>query len=380
MGCLRTKLAVVAEDERDGGRRQVLNLGHTVGHAIEAATGYGRYRHGEAVGIGLLAALRLSGREALRAEVAELLAAHGLPLTFVGRGAWTRCSRWCERDKKRRAGACRSCWCEAPGEVTPGHDVDAGGAARRGRGAARSDERAASTVLHGVNLDQLGRATRARTTAASAHRARGARSSTSHASSGSTSPSGRPTTRASTASTCTARASGADGLILNPGAWTHYSWAIRDALEVADLPAVEVHLSDVDEREEWRRVSVIRDLCVATVPGQGPRRLPRGAGAAARGARVSARGDRAGRAARRARARLPARHRPRQRALADRLHRHQRRLPGHAPRSACSSPTSATSSRPPSRCPTSSAWSWAASCSATWPRGCTAAAASTTRR
>ena len=61
LGCLRTKLAVVAEDERDDGRRQVLNLGHTVGHAIEAATGYARYRHGEAVGIGLLAALRLSG-------------------------------------------------------------------------------------------------------------------------------------------------------------------------------------------------------------------------------------------------------------------------------------------------------------------------------
>ena len=54
----------------------------------------------------------------------------------------------------------------------------------------------------------------------------------------------------------------ADGLVLNPGAWTHYSWAIRDALEVAGLPAVEVHLSAVDEREEWRRVSVIRDLCV----------------------------------------------------------------------------------------------------------------------
>ena len=54
----------------------------------------------------------------------------------------------------------------------------------------------------------------------------------------------------------------ADGLILNPGAWTHYSWAIRDALEVAGLPAVEVHLSAVDEREEWRRISVIRDLCI----------------------------------------------------------------------------------------------------------------------
>jgi 3-dehydroquinate dehydratase-2 len=61
----------------------------------------------------------------------------------------------------------------------------------------------------------------------------------------------------------------ADGLIINPGAWTHYSYAIRDALEVAALPAVEVHLSAVDEREEWRRTSVVRDLCVGTVAGQG---------------------------------------------------------------------------------------------------------------
>jgi len=61
----------------------------------------------------------------------------------------------------------------------------------------------------------------------------------------------------------------ADGLLLNPGAWTHYSYAIRDALEVAALPAVEVHLSPVDEREEWRRKSVIRELCVGTVQGKG---------------------------------------------------------------------------------------------------------------
>ncbi len=61
----------------------------------------------------------------------------------------------------------------------------------------------------------------------------------------------------------------ADGLILNPGAWTHYSWAIRDALEVADLPAVEVHLSALDEREEWRRTSVIRDLCIGCIHGKG---------------------------------------------------------------------------------------------------------------
>jgi 3-dehydroquinate dehydratase II len=61
----------------------------------------------------------------------------------------------------------------------------------------------------------------------------------------------------------------ADALVLNPGAWTHYSWAIRDAVEIAALPAVEVHLSDVDGREEWRQQSVIRDLCIGTVSGKG---------------------------------------------------------------------------------------------------------------
>ena len=62
----------------------------------------------------------------------------------------------------------------------------------------------------------------------------------------------------------------ADGIVLNPGAWTHYSYAIRDALEIAALPAVEVHLSDVASREPWRRVSVISELCLVTVSGQGP--------------------------------------------------------------------------------------------------------------
>ena len=61
----------------------------------------------------------------------------------------------------------------------------------------------------------------------------------------------------------------ADGIVLNPGAWTHYAWAIHDALELTRLPAVEVHLSDVTTREQWRRASVIGDLCLATVSGQG---------------------------------------------------------------------------------------------------------------
>jgi 3-dehydroquinate dehydratase-2 len=62
----------------------------------------------------------------------------------------------------------------------------------------------------------------------------------------------------------------ADGVIANPGAWTHYSYAIRDALELLEVPLVEVHLSNVEEREEWRRHSVIADLAACRIVGKGP--------------------------------------------------------------------------------------------------------------
>jgi len=61
----------------------------------------------------------------------------------------------------------------------------------------------------------------------------------------------------------------ADGLVLNPGAWTHYSYAIRDAIELTGLPAVEVHISEIDSREDWRRHSVIREVCIGHVRGKG---------------------------------------------------------------------------------------------------------------
>ena len=122
LGCLRTKLAVVAQDERDEGGRQVLNLGHTVAHALETATGYARLRHGEAVGIGLLCALRLSGRESVRAEVAELLASAGLPLRVEGVDA-DAVVELIGRDKKRRGGPVQFVLLESPGAVTPGHEL-----------------------------------------------------------------------------------------------------------------------------------------------------------------------------------------------------------------------------------------------------------------
>jgi len=61
----------------------------------------------------------------------------------------------------------------------------------------------------------------------------------------------------------------ADGILINAGAWSHYSRAIGDALELSALPAVEVHLSDVMAREEWRHVSVLSEHCVATIAGKG---------------------------------------------------------------------------------------------------------------
>ena len=62
----------------------------------------------------------------------------------------------------------------------------------------------------------------------------------------------------------------ADGIILNPGAWSHYSYAIRDAIDLFKVPVVEVHLSNIEEREEWRRTSVIADLVSTRILGKGP--------------------------------------------------------------------------------------------------------------
>ncbi|MGA2165199.1 MAG: bifunctional shikimate kinase/3-dehydroquinate synthase [Solirubrobacteraceae bacterium] len=121
--CARLKLAVVAEDERDGGRRQVLNLGHTVGHAIETATAYGRYRHGEAVGLGLLAALRLSGQEQLRAQVHEMLDARGLPVALEGASVDVVVAAVSHDKKRVGAASTPFVLVEAPGDVRVGCEV-----------------------------------------------------------------------------------------------------------------------------------------------------------------------------------------------------------------------------------------------------------------
>jgi shikimate kinase/3-dehydroquinate synthase len=119
LACARTKLAVVAEDERDAGRRQVLNLGHTVGHALETVTGYRRYRHGEAVGLGLLVALRLSGLTDLREQVRELLDRRGLPVRLADEDV-EQVLEATMRDKKRTGEHVPFVLLDAPGEARTG--------------------------------------------------------------------------------------------------------------------------------------------------------------------------------------------------------------------------------------------------------------------
>ncbi len=122
--CARTKLEIVAEDERDSGRRAVLNLGHTVGHAIEVAGGYRAYRHGDAVALGLLAALRLSGAAELRREVEGLLDRHGLPTRLEPGIDVSSVLSAAELDKKRTTDGLRFVLLERPGQAVVGARVD----------------------------------------------------------------------------------------------------------------------------------------------------------------------------------------------------------------------------------------------------------------
>jgi shikimate kinase/3-dehydroquinate synthase len=126
-GCVRLKLDVVAADELDEGVRASLNLGHTFAHALESATGYERFRHGEAVALGLRVALRLSERfaglaPAVGAEVDELLVRHGLPTGFEGPPTAVLLEH-AGRDKKRRGDRRNLVLLRAPGDVAIGAEV-----------------------------------------------------------------------------------------------------------------------------------------------------------------------------------------------------------------------------------------------------------------
>lgn len=121
--CARYKCAIVAADERDGGLRHVLNLGHTVGHAIEGVSGY-EYLHGEAIGLGLLAALRLSGAEELRQDVRGLLTYYNLPTTLDRKVSVDAVLNALQHDKKRTAAGVGFVLLSEPGKPRTGQLID----------------------------------------------------------------------------------------------------------------------------------------------------------------------------------------------------------------------------------------------------------------
>jgi 3-dehydroquinate synthase len=127
--CCAIKAGVVSRDENDNGERAILNYGHTFGHALEAATGYTRMTHGEAISVGMAVAAEIGHEMAVTpAEVLtgqqELLSAYGLPQRAPGAATVETTVEIIARDKKSRAGATLWVLLEALGRATPGHPVE----------------------------------------------------------------------------------------------------------------------------------------------------------------------------------------------------------------------------------------------------------------
>ena len=251
--CLRTRTTAAP--------RRWLNLGHTFAHALEAAADFD-LPHGEAVALGLLAALRLSGRDTARGRGgARPAAGRGRPRAGLAGAAARQ-----EAERATRSTSSCSATTGPYVEARPADEVrreletaDRVGSGDAGPGAERRQSRHARPP----RPDDLRRAL-ARTSS----RRRSTRGRTS-----STSPraAGRRTARASTSTGSTTRTANVDGVVVNPGAWSHYSYAIRDALEILEVPIVEVHLSDIDApRGVAAALSVVADLAAHRVIGKGP--------------------------------------------------------------------------------------------------------------
>ena len=260
--CAAFKTAVCLRDPHDRGVRAQLNLGHTFAHALETAAGY-ELPHGRAVALGLLAALRLSGLDtaAGRGDAASR-ARPSRPRACLGRA------------RARQEGRRR---CPAPRVARGARPAETRRRAPRGRGASgarRADRpvdsaRVRIAVLNGVNLDVLDKR--------DAGHYGGLTLADLESRIYAWSKEFECTTRCRQTNHegqyidwCHDALDWADGVIINPGAWSHYSYALRDAVELFKVPVVEVHLSKIEAREEWRRVSVIGDLATKRVSGEGP--------------------------------------------------------------------------------------------------------------
>ena len=261
--CAAFKTAVCLRDPHDRGDRAQLNLGHTFAHALEAAAGF-ELPHGRAVALGLLAALRLSGLDTKPRRGAA-------PPDARARSTATRAWAALARDKKVGDGV---------PQARPARGARQAAARRRAAGGRRACRtRRADRRIESPRCASP--SSTASTSTCSPGAIRRCTAGSGWPSSRAASTSGR---RSSTATTrcrqtnhegqfvdwCHDALDWADGVILNPGAWSHYSYAIRDAVELFTVPVVEVHLSNIEEREEWRRDSVLAELATKRILGKGP--------------------------------------------------------------------------------------------------------------
>jgi 3-dehydroquinate synthase len=274
------KIDIVSRDERESGERMLLNLGHTFGHALEQVAGYGTLTHGEAVFYGLRAAIKLSDLSGLlspqKARALEKwLSSISLPKIVCSEDELIAATK---SDKKTASNKQRWILLRDVGKPVISHDVPEQSVqecaawlseiTRSGEEAVAIPRRRRVAILNGPNLNLLG--TREPSVYGN-------------------------TTYEELVAQCLEWADDvnlellvrqsnhegeyseliqwsrrwADGLILNPGALTHTSVSVRDALAAANLPAVEVHLSDPQAREDFRHTSLISDLCRKTIAGKG---------------------------------------------------------------------------------------------------------------
>ena len=253
-GAAAYKAALCLRDPHDRTVRQWLNLGHTFAHALEAAAGF-ELAHGDAVALGLLAALRLSGRE--RAPSRASSARTGARSTASAPGRRSSATR-----SARATRSTSSC-----SATTARRRSAAGG---RGRSRAGYAHRVMQVlVLNGANLDVLARRDPKMYGGISLNELESRIYEWAHALD-ITARCRQTNSEGEFIEWIHDAYDNVDAVVVNAGAWSHYSWAIRDALELLEVPLVEVHLSDIENREEWRRFSVVAEVASHRVLGKGP--------------------------------------------------------------------------------------------------------------
>ncbi|MBU1921170.1 3-dehydroquinate synthase [bacterium] len=278
--CAQVKIDVVEEDLTDSGRRMILNLGHTFGHAIESATDYS-LSHGEAVFLGLRAMLRLSERcgllDALKAmEIDEVLRKVHLKSAEMSPDDVLSFIR---HDKKSREGRLNWVLLRDIGEpaiTTRVSEIDVSettewlceAAAIGGKPALQLPKRLKIAVFNGPNLNLLG--TREPDIYGKHSYQELEDSIRDFAKENGLEVLIQQTNSESEMVTLLQSARHwADGIVINPGAYTHTSVAIRDAIATIGIPTIEVHLSDIESREDFRRGSLMKDVCIEQIKGRG---------------------------------------------------------------------------------------------------------------